>query len=173
MRRLLLLFISCLVVFPAAVEAQPRLMLGGGFTAPQGELAELGEPGWHLGAGLQVTIPTLPVGLRADGRLHKLGADDAAFRDNEYLTGSLSLLFQLPGVGLEPYVLAGIGSYRYKGGLRAVPELTEFTNTGYHAGFGVAMGQLGFGLFAEVRYVHIGLEDGSTRLLPLTLGFRL
>ena len=172
MRRSLLIA-SLFVLLPAAAEAQPRLMVGGGVTAPKGDVGDSADPGWHLAVGMNVGIPTLPVGIRADGRLHQLATSDAALRDNEYLTGAISLVFQLPGVGLEPYVLAGIGTYRYSGGPLSEPDKTVFSDTGYHGGFGVAMGQLGFGLFAEIRYVHIGTETGSNSMIPLTLGFRL
>lgn len=166
--------IACLLfLLPAAVEAQPRLMVGGGFTAPQGDLGDVADPGWHLGVGLNLGIPTLPVGLRADGRLHKMGAGDTALRDTEYLTGAISLVFRLPGVGLEPYVLGGMGTYRYSGGANSDPDVTRFSDTGYHAGFGIATGQLGLGLFAEIRYVYIDTEAGSNAMIPLTLGFRL
>ena len=168
-----LLIASLFVLLPAAAEAQPRLMIGGGFTAPQGEIGEVADPGWHLGVGLNLGIPTLPVALRADGRVHKMAANDSALRDNEYLTGSISLVFQLPGVGLEPYVLGGMGTYRYSGGLRSDPAEAEFSDTGYHGGFGMVTGQLGFGLFAEIRYVHIPTDAGSSSMIPLTLGFRL
>lgn len=171
MRRILLLT-TLLAIVPSVARAQPRLMFGGGFTAPQGDVGSFADPGWHVAAALSLGIPTLPVGLRGDGRLHKMGSSDAAYRNSEFLAGSVSLVFALPGVGLEPYVLAGMGSYRFKGGLEATEQVVE-SNTGYHGGFGVALGQLGFGLFAEIRYVYIDLPDGSNAMIPLTLGFRL
>lgn len=167
-----LLLAALLILLPSAAEAQPRLMFGGGFTAPQGDISDIADPGWHLAAGLDLGIPSLPVGIRGDARLHRMSATDALLRDNEYLTGSLSLVFRLPGVGLEPYVLAGLGSYRYSGGLRSDPETMRVTDTGYHGGFGVVIGGLGPGAYAEIRYVQIN-ADTSARLIPLTIGFRL
>ena len=167
------LFAFLLVLFPSVAEAQPRLMVGGGVTAAQGDVGSSADPGWHLGVGLNLGIPTLPVGLRADGRLHRMASSDVSFRDHEYLTGAVSLVFRLPGVGLEPYVLGGVGTYRYSGGAASDPEATQRSDTGYHAGFGIATGQLTFGLYAEIRYVYIGSDTGSDGLIPLTLGFRL
>lgn len=169
MRRLLLL-VSLLAVLPAVAEAQPRLMVGGGFSAPNGDFSAIAEPGYHLQAALQVGIPTLPVGLRGDGVLHKFGTADAAFEDSEVLTGALSVVFTLPGVGLEPYFLAGVGTYRVQTGPVGTPG--ESTDRGYHGGFGVVLGGLGFGAFAEVRYVQISGDLTTTRLIPLTLGLR-
>lgn len=157
----------CLV--PASVHAQPRLIVGGGFSAPSGQIADIADPGYHLRAGLQVAIPNLPLGLRADGDFHRMGAATAEFSRTEVLAGALSLAFTLPGVGLQPYLLAGIGSYRTKSGPNGSPETV--TDTGYHGGFGVVIGGSGMGAFAELRYVQIQ-SVSKTRLIPLTVGLR-
>lgn len=155
---------------PAAADAQPRVMLGGGFSAPAGNAASFADPGYHAQAGLEIGIPTLPVALRGDGTLHRLGAAGPDFADTEYLAGAASLVFILPGVGLQPYVLAGYGTYRMKSG----PAGADVTSTepGYHGGFGVLIGSVGFGGFAEIRYVQVG-GDVTSRLIPVTLGLRL
>jgi hypothetical protein len=156
MRRLLLLALLGFVT-PSAAEAQPRLLVGGGFSAPSGSIADAADPGFHLQASLQVAIPTLPLSLRGDGTFHR------------FLAGAGSLVYHLPGVSLQPYILAGIGSYRTEAG--PVDETEVVTDTGYHGGFGVAIGGLGFGAFAEVRYVQIQ-ADQTARVIPLTVGFR-
>lgn len=167
--RHLSLVLAVLALAPSAVEAQPRLLVGGGFTAPNGQISDVAEPGYHLQAGLQVTIPTLPLGLRGDGGYHRMAATSVDASQAEILAGSLSVVFFLPGVGLQPYFLGGIGSYQTEAG--PVDDPQKVTDTGYHGGFGVAIGGLGFGGFAEVRYVQIQ-SDASARLIPVTLGFR-
>jgi hypothetical protein len=169
MRRLLLL-VALLAALPATAEAQPRLMVGGGVSAPSGDFSDIAEAGYHVKVAMQVGIPTLPVGLRGDGVLHRFGTADAAFADSEVLTGALSLVFTLPGVGLEPYFLAGVGTYRVETGPAGAP--LQGTDRGYHGGFGVVLGGLGLGAFAEVRYVQISGDLATTRLIPLTLGLR-
>ena len=171
MRRLLLV-ITFLISAPSVAWAQPRVMFGGGFTNPQGDLRESADPGWHIDAGVQIGIPTLPVSLRGDGQLHRLASSNNDYRDTEFLSGAVSVVFTLPGVGLEPYLLAGLGSYRFNGGL-AVTEGIQRIDTGYHGGFGVVTGQLGLGFFAEVRYVRIDQDGVGMSMTPLTLGFRL
>lgn len=171
MRRLLLV-ITFLISAPSVAWAQPRVMFGGGFTNPQGDLRESADPGWHIDAGVQIGIPTLPVSLRGDGQLHRLASSNNDYRDTEFLSGAVSVVFTLPGVGLEPYLLAGLGSYRFNGGL-AVTEGIQRSDTGYHGGFGVVTGQLGLGFFAEVRYVRIDQDGVAMSMTPLTLGFRL
>ena len=168
MRRFLFVA-AVLALTPIAVQAQPRLMVGGGFSAPNGDLSNSADAGYHGKVGLQFAIPTLPIGLRGEGVIHKLGAGSPLVSDTDVLAGALSLVFTLPGIGLQPYVLAGIGSYRVTAGLAGAQE--AITNRGYHGGFGVAIGGLGLGGFAELRYVTID-APGSVRLIPLTVGLR-
>jgi hypothetical protein len=160
-----------MMIMPVAAEAQPRLMLGGGFTAPNGDVSASADPGYHVRASMEIGVPTLPVGFRGDGTLHKMTSSQAGFDDTEVLAGSLSVVFTLPGVGLQPYVLGGIGTYRVTAGPRDA-SVTE-SSRGYHGGFGVAIGGLGFGAFAEIRYVHVPHDDMTVAMIPLTLGFRL
>jgi hypothetical protein len=170
MRRLIVLALFMLIT-PVAAEAQPRLMLGGGLTTPHGDVSTSADPGYHVRASIEIGIPTLPLGFRGDGTLHNMGSSQAGFEDTEVLAGSLSLVFTLPGVGLQPYMLGGLGTYRVTAGASGDP-VTQ-TSRGYHGGFGVSVGGLLFGAFAEVRYVHVPHEDGTVAMIPLTLGFRL
>lgn len=166
----LLAALALVCALPGLAEGQPRIMLGAGFSAPTGHASSFADPGYHAQASLELGIPTIPVALRGDGTLHRLGSAGAAFADTEYLAGAASLVFVLPGVGLQPYVLAGLGKYRMKAG--PVGAAVTQTDTGYHGGFGVLIGGLGIGAFAEIRYVHIGGASDS-RLVPLTVGVRL
>jgi hypothetical protein len=168
MRRFLLFALFGLLA-PVGADAQPRLMVGGGFSAPSGSISDAADPGFHLRASLQVTLPTLPLALRGDGTFHRFGSSVDGAVDPEILAGSGSLVYTLPGVSLQPYLLAGIGSYRTEAG--PIDEPVAVTETGYHGGFGVAVGGLGLGAFAEIRYIHI-TGDESAALIPLTLGLR-
>jgi len=169
MRRHLVFAALCLLA-PAAAEAQPRMMAGGGFTAPSSDLSNTADPGYHMMAAIQVGIPTLPIAIRGDGAFHRMSSPDPDLVGARVLAGSLSLVFTLPGIGLQPYLLGGVGSYRVETG----PEdmTTSVTKNGYHGGFGVVVGGLGFGMFAEVRYIQINSDNGA-KMIPLTLGFRL
>ena len=74
----------------------------------------------------------------------------------------------LGGIGLQPYLLAGIGSYRLDAGGTEEAQ----TNRGFHGGFGVGIGALGFGGFAEIRFVSISGDTRNIRYIPVTLGLR-
>jgi hypothetical protein len=169
MRRHLLLPALLLLAIPHAAESQLRLLVGGGLSAPSGALSDQSDPGFHVQAGLQINIPTLPLGLRADGGVHKLASKSPDIARTEITAGSVSLVYFLPGVGLQPYLLGGYGSYRTKAGL--VDAAQSVTDNGYHGGFGVAIGGADFSGFAEIRYVRLD-GDQATRMIPFTVGFR-
>jgi hypothetical protein len=170
MRRLIVLALFMLIT-PVAAEAQPRLMLGGGLTTPNGDVSTSSNPGYHVRASMEIGIPTLPVGFRGDGTLHKMSSSQAGLEDTQVLAGSLSIVYTLPGVGLQPYMLGGLGAYRVSAGTENAP-VTQ-TSRGYHGGFGVSVGGLLFGAFAEIRYVLVPTPDNTVRMIPFTLGFRL
>ena len=148
-----------------------RLLVGGGLSAPEGGFTDLAEPGYHAQAGLELAIPVLPVALRGDGTFHRMAAKSPALARNEILGGTLSLVYRLPGVGLGPYFLGGIGSYRLKSG--PVDATETATHNGYHGGFGVTIGGPGLEGFAEIRWVRIDGGAATTTLIPLTIGLRL
>lgn len=168
MRRLTLLLASAFLLIPASVEAQPRLMFGGGLSNPTSDFSDVAGSGFHGRAGLQVGVPAFPLAVRADGEYHVFGEESGAAGSPKYkiLDGTLSAVLSLGGIGLSPYVLAGIGSYRVDSGITGFDPVTS---TGYHGGFGVNLGALGFGGWVEIRYVKI--ED--LKYIPVSVGLRL
>jgi len=170
MRRFILCLTLAMLLSPAAAEAQVRIMAGVGVTNPIGDLKDASDVGWHAMGGMQLSVATLPVGLRADGGYHSFG-EQGANPQVSILSGALSLVVTLPGVGLSPYVLGGVGVYRTS---LSEATLDPTSDTGIHAAFGVDIGALGFGGFAELRGVNVSTEGpGNFRFLTATLGFRL
>ncbi len=171
MRRMHLLLFALALFAPAAVEAQPRFMVAGGFTAPMGSLGDVADAGYHGQVGLFVSVPSVPLGLRGDGFFHRLGTSDALLEDVQVLGGTLSVVYDLPGISLVPYLLAGIGAYQVQSG--PVGATVKSNDNGYHGGFGVNIGAgTGIAAFAEIRYVKIGGDSDAT-LIPLTFGLKL
>lgn len=152
---------------PAAVEAQPRIMGGAGLSTPVGDFGDIAGVGWHVGAGLQVGIPTFPVAIRADGAYHSFG-EETSLPKVTMLGGALSGVVNLPGVGLVPYFLGGVGMYR-----TTEEGFDPVSDPGFHAAFGVNIGALGFGGFGEVRFVNINADQADARFVTATIGFRL
>lgn len=172
MRRTIATLFLLAALIPAAAEAQPRFMVAAGFTAPTGSLSDAADAGYHGQVGLFVSIPTIPVGLRGDGFFHRLGSSQTGQEDTQVLGGTLSVVYNLPGIGLVPYFLAGLGAYQIEAG--PVGATVKSNDNGYHGGFGVNIGGAGTGVgaFAEIRYIKIGGDSDAT-LIPLTVGLRL
>lgn len=171
MRRLPIVALLLTLLVPAAVEAQPRFLVSGGFTGPSGDLADAADAGYHGQVGLYIALPTIPVALRGDGVFHRLGSPGAGFEDPKVLGGSLSVVYNMPGITLVPYMLAGIGSYQTESG--PTGGTLKVTDTGFHGGFGVNVGSGGLSAFAEIRFVQIGGDSGTSRLIPLSFGVRM
>lgn len=169
MRRLMLLASLALLTAPAAAVGQVSLMAGGGLSTPIGDFGDVAEAGWHGMAGLQLSVPAIPIALRADGGYHKFG-QASGIPSSSMLAGSASLVVSLPGVGLVPYLLGGVGQYRVSVDQTGVDPVTD---NGYHAAFGVNIGALGFGGFGEVRFVNVSHSVGHSRFVTATLGLRL
>ncbi len=165
MRRFALLT-ALLLALPAAAHGQTRLLLGGGLSTPNGDLADAVNTGLHGRVGLQVGVPVFPVSFRGEGGYHRFpekGGDD----NTTMLTGSFSAVLSFGGIGLSPYAIAGIGQYRMDSSAGEA-----VTNSGFHGGFGVSIGALGVGGFAEIRVVNINGENGDVRYIPVTVGLR-
>jgi len=169
--RAIALFGFALVVAPGVAQAQVSVLGGVGITTPLGSLADEAESGYHATVGLEVGVPSIPVSLRLDGAYHRLSAASDEFDGGSVLGGGLDVIFALPGVGLEPYALVGIGRYRVDGG--PVDGGEKFSARGFATGFGVNLGSLAF---AELRYVRVRGRTsgtGNTTMLPLSVGFRM
>ena len=171
MRRLLLSAAVFSFLVPAAVDAQPRLLVGGGITSPNGAFKTEASAGYHGRVGVEIAIASLPISLRGDADFHSLPEADPAFDSSQILGGAASLVFNLPGVGLSPYLLGGLGAYRIKTGPAGSSQAVR--HNGFHVGFGTKLGSLGFGGFVEIRYVQIAGDSSDTKYIPVTVGFRL
>jgi len=167
MRRLIPLALLVILLAPVAAGAQVRLLAGGGLSTPIGDFGDAAEAGWHLTGGLQLGVPTIPIALRGDGAYHSFGQATSA-PSVDTLAGTLSLVFNLPGVGLVPYLLGGVGAYR-----TSAEGFDAVSDNGFHAAFGVNIGAIGFGGFGEVRLVNINQSVGDARFVTATLGLRL
>lgn len=170
MRRIL--FAAALAVFllPSLAEAQmPRFMAGGGISTPTGDFNDVAGIGYHGRLGVQLGAPAFPMAGRLEGEYHSFGQEGSLPKVN-VLNGALSAVLSLEGVGITPYFLAGIGRYRVDIDVAGSDPATE---TGFHGGFGVNIGAIGPGGFAEFRVVQINTEGDKVRYFPLSVGLRL
>lgn len=164
----LILALSALAA-PVEGTAQVALLGGVGVGRPIGDFGDAAGTGWHALAGMQVGVPAIPIALRADGVYHSFGAPSGGSASS-ILAGAGSLVVTLPGVGLVPYFLGGVGQYRLSVDQTGVDPVTD---NGFHGAFGVNIGAMGFGGFAEVRVVNVSQSAGDARFVTATLGLRL
>jgi hypothetical protein len=171
--RLYIFVCSCALVMasaPAPVTAQFDFLVGGGLTTPIGDFSESAGSGYHARAGLQVGLPTIPVALRLDVAYHRLSEADPTFEPPDILRGAIDVVYELPGVGLMPYLLVGLARNRLNAGPVGMSR-TVYRN-GFNAGFGVAVGSGAFGGFLEIRYVQVAGETSANKYVPVSVGLR-
>lgn len=162
--------LALLLLLPSATAAQLRILAGAGVTNPMGDLNDATDVGWHATGGVKLSIATIPVSLQADGTYHSFG-EQGTNPQTSILAGALSLVVPFPGVGLRPYVLGGVGLYRTS---LDVDGLDPESDTGIHGAFGVDIGAVGFGGYAEVRGTVVDTEGSGNRwFVSATLGVRL
>lgn len=172
MRRFAFAAVMAGFLLPAAAEAQlPRIMAGGGLSTPTGDFNDAAEVGYHGRVGLQMGAPAFPLAGRLEGEYHSFG-QTTGLPKYKVLNGTLSAVLELQGTGISPYFLAGIGRYRVDADLAGL-ETDPTTETGFQGGFGVNIGALGFGGFAEFRVIQINTEGNKIRYFPVSVGFRL
>lgn len=172
--RLHILFCSCALAMacaPAQTAAQLDFLVGGGLTTPIGDFDESAGSGYHARGAVQVGLPTIPVALRLDVAYHRLSEANSAFEAPDILRGAIDVVYELPGVGLMPYLLVGLARSRLDAG--PVGMSRAVYRNGFGAGFGVAVGSSRFGGFVEIRYVQVAGEPSATKYVPVTVGLRL
>jgi hypothetical protein len=124
------------VMFSATAQAQTGLSLWAGI----GGSAEAGVSTFAKDAkqlGAQLSLPVIPLGIRADALLlgSKVDADHLSYNVNAVAT------IQLPLV--QPYAIAGRGRYV------TAPDAPKEMGWNYGAGLRVGVARLG--IFAEMR----------------------
>lgn len=175
-------------------EAQAKFMIGGGLAMPTGDFSSTDDGGYFAGngfnalAGVNLSAPLLPVGLRVDGSYNRFGMhEDLGDVDANYqvLAGTANAVFSLPTPGIvQPYVLAGVGVYNYKLTGDDVAEAVDSeTKLGINGGVGLNVSLGGLSLFGEARMHNIFVgeqtvgdvtfEAEDIRMIPVTVGLRL
>jgi len=152
----------------APAEAQMRtvtLGVAGGPSFPIGHLGDHFNTGWHVQGSFALAPMTLPFGVRADLMYQRF--PDAVHTDEQETTlaGIVNGIFALPGVGLRPYVSAGVGAYN----TRFADDGGEATNIGVNGGAGIQFGLMGMNAFLEGKF-HNVFGDESSRFIPISLG---
>lgn len=163
-----------LAAAPGAVEAQTGPIsfgISGGPSFPTGHFAEEAQTGYHVQGSLGLSLPLLPVGVRADLLWQDFQDDNAgAFTQ---VAGLLNATAGLSLLVARPYVIAGAGLVHDR-----APEGTHIGHThaaeketvfGFNAGAGVEFPFVGLTGVVEARYLDAGEERRS---IPVSVGIR-
>lgn len=158
-----------LALFAGPAAAQLTVIGGVGVSNPLGDFADVAGSGYHGRLGVAIGLPMIPVSIRVDGDYHTFEDENVTFDAPSVATAGLGVVFDLPGVGIVPYMLGGVDRAR----LAYDDSVRRFRN-GYHVGFGVDVGALAFGGFAEIRLVRVEGGDGipDTTIVPVSVGIR-
>jgi hypothetical protein len=175
-RFLCALVVATALLIPAGAEAQtPGLgvRLGGGPTIPVGHLGEETSTGFHAMGGLALGVPHFPIALRVDAMYARLPDVEGGHFQN--FSGTLNGVYRLPGLGLTPYLIGGIGVYnsRFTEGEEDHDHDhgdESTVNVGANLGAGIQLSILGLGAFIEARFHHLFHEGEATQFMPVTIG---
>ena len=177
---------ALVAVSGAAAQSPITFGLGGSLTVPVGSTPGFGLDGSNgtLGAGwqgiglLQVRPFGGNLGFQLDGTYQRVGPGAISYAGRQVFSGTANLVYEFGRSRTStvvPYVIGGAGVYGFQRGADA-----NSTRFGVSGGAGVNL-NLGLGsLFVESRLHNVfgaGMgADGassSTRLLPITAGFKI
>jgi opacity protein-like surface antigen len=173
MKRVVSLFTAVavtIVMSTTVAEAQSPIRFGvaGGLSIPTGRGSDAVENGFHGQIMLGFGMMMLPVKLRADLSYHSFSGKDGTLAqgiDQRVISGALNANVGMGGIGMKPYLTAGVGVYNSK-----VENFDAQTDFGINGGVGVEFSLTGMSTFLEARYVNVFTEGESTRFIPITFG---
>jgi hypothetical protein len=158
----------------ASAQVRPfTIGISGGPTIPSGDLADEAGTGYHVQGSVGVPAPLLPGTFRLDLLWQEL--PDEHVGNFRQLGALLNVLFALPTVGAQPYLLGGIGvistrepDVEHADHTHAAETHTDF---GINAGVGVSFPLAGMSGVIEARVLNL-LIDTDHRTIPISFGIR-
>jgi len=198
MQRSILGAVAVLALAAAPLSAQDiagtrafRLGVRAGASVPVGNLAESGEEGgnastgFNVGGSLAFAPAALPFGVRVELGYDRFGVDLDSFGAGDsgidanwnMLSGTINATLPMgAGVGPRPYLIGGVGMYRYElkisgddGTGGDVSFSFDDTDVGVNGGLGLRFGLGGIGSFVEARFHHVFAEE-SLQFVPISFG---
>jgi hypothetical protein len=156
---------TLLVVGAQGAEAQLRLNVNAGAAMPMSDAGEVWNAGIRVGAGLEFSVPLVPVGLRVDGAYDRMGLKLDGGSKLSILSGTANGVFSLPLMPI--YAVGGLGMYRSDDGTGAAS-----TDLGFNIGMGLRLPLPMFAPFVEARFHQINGDSGNFRYVPIVAGIR-
>ena len=157
----------------SAQSAKPvSLDLAVGAAIPVGDFSDGFNTGYNGTAGLELTSIGSPVGIRFEGMYNHFGGRTDLVNnqpDARIIAGTANLLFNLPGQGIRPYLIGGVGYYGLKLDL---PNAESNNKIGVNGGIGAVFPLSGFNTFVEARLHHVFTDNNSTQFIPIVFGIQ-
>ena len=166
---------------PATTQAQTpaaspvTLLLMGGAAMPMGDLDDISDMGFTLGAGAEFGVSALPFGLRAELGYTRFGEWEVSSPEGNIATRPSNLAVTInaimgpnvPAAQVRPYFIAGAGFYNAKidasitGSGFDISGNESKAGVGLNGGAGIRFQFVGFSSFIEARYHHLfkGMPD--------------
>ena len=155
---------------PAQYSMSVNVGIAAGAAIPVGDFADAFNTGYNGTVMLDIQPVRSPVGLRIDGMYNKfIGRDDLGVNqpDASIIGGTADIVYKLPGVGIRPYLIGGVGYYGYKLDVAGADRTNKF---GLNGGVGAQFALSGFNAFLEARFHHVSTEGASTQFIPVIFG---
>ncbi len=150
-----------------------RFNLHGGAAVPTGDGSDAWGLGFRLGAGVELRVPLIPVGLRLDGDFDRLRADADLQVPGEprvNLTIWSATLNAVVSPMVSPlYFIGVIGFYSSDTDEEGVESETDF---GFNVGAGFSVPVPGPSPFIEARWHRINGDGANFDYIPIVFGFR-
>lgn len=141
--------------------------LAAGLSMPTGDFGDSFKSGYNITGSLGFRPAAVPFGLRAEVGYESHDVDSPADFSLSTLYGTLNGVFDIGSgaTGMAPYLIAGLGMYRFSG-----DDMDSMTDFGINGGGGVKFALSGFTTFVEARYHHVFSEDDALTFIPITFG---
>ena len=156
--------------------------LSGGWAVPSGDLADVTDMGYTLGASVQSKRERSSFSFRADvgytslagGRFALAGADYDA-PNARILSGTVNLILSSPaGWRFGPYVVGGVGIYNIDYGAVDDPvvadEFDNSTDVGLNVGAGLRFPLGPVNAFTEIRWHNVSSGEPNRYFAPIVVG---
>jgi hypothetical protein len=173
------LAVSLLLLSASTAHAQfaspIRFNVNAGAALPTGILADDildggggAELGFHVGAGLELRAPLMPIGLRFDGAFDRMGIEDF---DANWSIWSLTANAVVAPMASPLYFIGGVGFYSTDITGEGIDEPSE-SDFGFNLGAGLSLPLTGFSAFVEGRFHSINVEGDNIQFVPIVFGIR-
>ena len=146
---------------PAHAQLPFRLGVQAGASIPTGDWKDGTNTGYHVGILAEAKPALFPVGIRADVIYNEFGLDEdevgVSDVDFRLLNVNANAILELPGVGLRPYLIGGLGWYQ--GWFNGEDDSSDKESAvGFNVGGGIRFGLSGFGAAIEAHYRSANID---------------